>query len=178
MFEEIFTNQGFNHITENILIKLDVQSLWRCRLVCKALHQFIKSLEKSRKLKENDFKIIRKIHWKNCSVTQTNWTEAFNSIDQANFHQGLIEIFNTYMAHTNWIAAFNAIYEEDNFFRRRGLIDLLETYDYQNTILKFDGPIGCESYLNISKCFLNFFCNMYLTSTLMFLACHQPIGYC
>ena len=61
MFEEIFTNQGFNTITENILINLDVKSLWRCRLVCKALYQFIKSLEKSIKLKKNDLKLIRRI---------------------------------------------------------------------------------------------------------------------
>mgnify|MGYP001380876709 CR=1 FL=1 len=47
MFEDIFTNQGFNRITEKILHNLDVKSLLRCRLVCKALHQFIKSFEKS-----------------------------------------------------------------------------------------------------------------------------------
>ena len=56
MFEEIFTNQGFDHITENILINLNVKSIWRCRLVCKDLHKFIKSLEKSEKLKKHDFK--------------------------------------------------------------------------------------------------------------------------
>ena len=58
MFETFFRNQGFDHITVNILIKLDVQSLWKCRLVCKGLHKFIESLEKSRKVKANYFKII------------------------------------------------------------------------------------------------------------------------
>ena len=43
MLEDIFENQGFNHITENILIKLDVSSLSKCRLVCKGLqlHFFV-----------------------------------------------------------------------------------------------------------------------------------------
>ena len=118
MFEEIFTNQGFNHITWNILINLDVKSLWQCRLVCKGLHQSIKSLEKSMKLKENDFKLIRRIRWKK------------------------------FLAHPNWIAAFNSICEEDNFYRRRGLIDLLETYNKQEKILQYDGPIS-DSYLNL-----------------------------
>ena len=118
MFEEIFTNQGFNHITWNILINLDVKSLWQCRLVCKGLHQSIKSLEKSMKLKENDFKLIRRIRWKK------------------------------FLAHPNWIAAFNSICEEDNFYRRRGLVDLLETYNKQEKILQYDGPIS-DSYLNL-----------------------------
>ena len=97
MFEEIFTNQGFNHITENILLNLDFKSLWRCRLVCKGLHQFIKSLEKSMRLKKNDYKMIQRIRWKKNLV------------------------------HPKWIAAFDSIRQEDNFYRRRGLIDLLET---------------------------------------------------
>ena len=118
MFEEIFTNQGFNHITWNILINLDVKSLWQCRLVCKGLHQSIKLLEKSIKLKENDFKLIRRIRWKK------------------------------FLAHPNWIAAFNSICEEDNFYRRRGLVDLLETYNKQEKILQYDGPI-IDSYLNL-----------------------------
>ena len=118
MFEEIFTNQGFNHITKNILINLDVKSIWKCRLVCKGLHQFIKSLEKSMKLKENDFKMIRRFRWK------------------------------LFLAHPNWKTAFNSIIQEDNFYRRRGLIDLLETYSNQEKVLQYHGPI-CDSYLNI-----------------------------
>ena len=118
MFEEIFTNQGFDHITENILINLDVKSLWRCRLVCKDLHKFIKSLEKSEKLKKYDFKLIRRIRWKK------------------------------FLAHSNWNAVINLICQEDNFYRRRGLIDLLEAYNNQDKILTFDGPI-VDSYLNI-----------------------------
>ena len=121
MLENFLTNQGFNHIMENILINLDVISLWKCRLVCKALHQFIKLLEKSVKLKKNDFKIIRKIRWKNV------------------------------LAHSHWNAAFNSICKEDNFYRRRGLIDLLENYDSQEGILIFDGPITSNTYLNSSK---------------------------
>ena len=117
MFEEIFTNQGFDHITENILINLDVNSLWKCQLVCKALYQLIKSLEKNVKLKKNDFKLIRRIRWKK------------------------------FLAHPNLNAVFNSIRQEDNFYRRRGLLDLLETYNNQYVILKFDVPI-CDAYLN------------------------------
>jgi hypothetical protein len=121
MFEEIFTNQGFYHITEKILINLDVKSLWRCRLVCKALHEFIKSFEISIKLKKNDFKIIQRIRWKRCLV------------------------------HSKWNAVFNSIRQENNFYTRRCLIDLLETYDNQDKILHFEGPINSDSYLNLSK---------------------------
>ena len=124
MFEEIFNNQGLNLITENILIKLDVKSLLRCRLVCKGLHQFIKSLEKSRKLKENDFKMIRRIRRKKLLI------------------------------HSNWKAAFNSIVDEDNFYRRQGLIELLEFYvnqdDIQTGVLQFDELVN-NSYLNTSK---------------------------
>ena len=125
MFEELFGNQGFNHITENILNKLDVQSLWKCRLVCKGLHKFITSLEKSKKVKDNDFKIIQSICWKKLLV------------------------------HSNWKAAFNSIRQEDNFYRRRGLVELLETYVNQDEILEFldYGPIT-DSYLNTGKFFL------------------------
>ena len=128
-FEEIFSNQGFNTITENILINLDVKSLWRCRLVCKALYQFIKSLEKSIKLKKNDLKLIRRIRRKQ------------------------------FLIHSNWNAAFNLICQEDNFYRRRGLLELLETYEKQDRILETNGcwsdtraqcPI-IGSYLNTSK---------------------------
>ena len=118
MFEEIFTNQGFNHITENILINLDVKSLWRCRLVCKALHQFIIILEKSRKLKKNDFIMIQRLRRK------------------------------MFLVHSNWKAAFNLICQEDNFYRRRGLIDLLET---QDEILRCYDSIIIDSYINTSK---------------------------
>ena len=118
MFEEIFSNQGFNHITENILINLDVKSLWRCRLVCKALHQFITTLEKSRKLKKNDFIMIRRLCRK------------------------------TFLVHSNWKAAFNLIRQEDNFYRRRGLIGLLET---QDKILPCFDSIIIDSYINTSK---------------------------
>ena len=122
MFEGIFTNQGFNHITENILINLDVKSLWRCRLVCKALHEIIKSFERSIKLKKNDFKIIQRIRWKRCLV------------------------------HSSWNAVFNSIRGEDNFYTRRYLIELLKTYDSnQDKILDFEGPINSTSYLNLSK---------------------------
>ena len=118
MFEEICTNQGFNHITENILINLDVTSLWRCRLVCKALHQFIITLEKSVKLKKKDFIMIQRLRRK------------------------------MFLVHPNWKAAFNLICQEDNFYRRRGLIDLLETQD--KILLCYDSII-IESYINTSK---------------------------
>ena len=127
MFEEIFKNQGFNHITDKILTKLDVKSLWKCRLVCKGLNQFITSLEKSRKLKANDLKTIRRIRRRR------------------------------FVVHSNWRTAFNSICQEDNFYRRQGLIYLLETYDNQDKILKFpslDGPIT-ESYLNTGKLLIN-----------------------
>ena len=120
MFEDIFKNQGFNHITDNILIKLDVKSLWKCRLVCKDLDQYITSLEKSRKLKANDLKIIRRIRRRRLVV------------------------------HSNWRTVFNSIIQEDNFYRRQGLIYLLETYDNQDKILKFPSLIT-ESYLNTGK---------------------------
>ena len=121
MFGEIFTNQGFNHITEKIIINLDGKSLWRCRLVCKALHEFIKSFETSIKLKKNDFKIIQRIRWKRCLV------------------------------HSNWNAVFNSIRGEDNFYKRRYLIDLLKTYDNQEKMLPTEGPINIGAYLNLSK---------------------------
>mgnify|MGYP002045098901 CR=1 FL=1 len=127
MFEEIFNNQGLNLITENILIKLDVKSLLGCRLVCKGLSQFIKSLEKSRKLKENDLKTIRRIRRKKLLI------------------------------HSNWKAAFNSILDEDNFYKRRGLIELLENYVDQDEIQigypQFDGQIMTNSYLSTSKFF-------------------------
>ena len=134
MFEDIFSNQGFNHITEIILINLDVESLWKCRLVCKVLHQFIKSLEKNMKLKKNDFKIIRRIRRKK------------------------------FLTHQNWNVVFNSIHQEDNFYRRRGLIDLLETYDNQDKILKFDGPIDIESFLNTSKSLIKNTTTNYISS--------------
>ena len=118
MYEELFGNQGFNHITENILINLDVKSLGRCRLVCKDLHNFIKSLDKSKKLKKNDFKLIRRIRWKK------------------------------FLVHSNWNAVVDLIRQEDNFYRRQGMIDLLEAYNNQEKILTFNGPI-VDSYLNI-----------------------------
>ena len=121
MLEEISKIQGFNHITENILIKLDVESLWKCRIVCKALHQFITSLEKSRKLKVNDLEFIRRLRRLK------------------------------FLTHSNWRDAFNLICQEDNFFRRRGLIELLETYVKQDKILSFVGPIHIHAYLNTSK---------------------------
>ena len=128
MFEEIFNNQGLNLITENILIKLDVKSLLRCRLVCKGLQQFIKSLERSKKLKENDLKTIRRIRRKKLLI------------------------------HSNWKAAFNSILDEDNFYRRQALIELLETYVNQDEIQtgypQFDGQIVTNSYLNSSKFFI------------------------
>ena len=129
MFEEIFTNQGFDLITENILINLDGESLLKCQLVCKRLHKFIKSLEKSIKLKKNDLKMIRRIRRKK------------------------------FLVHSNWNAAFNLICQEDNFYKRRCLLELLETYEKQDRILETNGqwsdtkaqcPI-IGSYLNTSK---------------------------
>ena len=117
MLEDISANPGLNHITENILINLDVQSLWRCRLVCKALHQFIKELEKSIKLRQKDFKTLRRIRRK------------------------------TFLVHPEWKALFEAICNEDNFYRRRGLIDLLEAYS-QKRILEFNNNLMVDSYLN------------------------------
>jgi hypothetical protein len=55
----------------------------------------------------------------------------------------------------NLHAAFNSIRQEDNFYRRRGLIDLLKTYDKQYKILEFGGPIHTDSYLNTSKFLIN-----------------------
>ena len=119
MLEDISANPGLNHITENILINLDVQSLWRCRIVCKALNQFIKSnqYEKSIKLRQKDFKTLRRIRRKE------------------------------FLVHPNWKALFEAICSEDNFYRRRGLIDLLEAYS-QNRILEFNNNLMVDSYLN------------------------------
>ena len=121
MFEEIFSNPGFNNITEKILINLDVKSLWRCRLVCKGLHQFIVSLEKSIKLKEIDFIMIRRLRRKK------------------------------FLVQSNWNAAFNSICQEDNFYRRRGLVDLLQTYNNQDKILESNDSCVIDSYLNTSK---------------------------
>ena len=121
MFEDIFSNPGFNNITEKILINLDVKSLWRCRLVCKKLHQFIISLEKSIKLKEIDFIMIRRLRRKK------------------------------FLVQSNWNAAFNSICQEDNFYRRRGLIDLLQTYNNQDKILGSNDSCIIDSYLNTSK---------------------------
>ena len=121
MLQEIFENQGFNHITENILIKLDVSSLWKCRLVCKGLHQFITSLETSRKLKAKDFKTIRELRIKK------------------------------FLVHPNWKESFNSICLEDNFYRRRVLIDLLEIYGNQDNILISGNSFTTDSYLNSSK---------------------------
>ena len=121
MFEDIFSNPGFNNITEKILINLDVKSLWRCRLVCKGLHQFIISLEKSIKLKEIDFIMIRRLRRKK------------------------------FLVQSNWNAAFNSICQEDNFYRRRGLIDLLQTYNNQDKILGSNDSCIIDSYLNTSK---------------------------
>ena len=134
MFVDIFSNQGFNHITEIILINLDVESLWKCRLVCKVFHQFIKSLEKNMKLKKNDFRIIRRIRRKQ------------------------------FLTHQNWNAVFNSIHQEDNFYRRRGLIDLLETYDNQDTILEFAGSIDIVSFLNTSKSLIKNTTTNYISS--------------
>ena len=121
MFEDIFTNQGFNRITEKILHNLDVKIILRCRFVCKALHQFIKSFEKNRERKKNDFKIIQRIRWKKC------------------------------LAHSYWNTVFNSISQEDNFYKRQTLIELLENFENQDKILQFQGPMNSDSYLNLSK---------------------------
>ena len=128
MLVEISKIQGFNHITENILIKLDVKSLWKCRIVCKNLHQFITSLETSRKLKAKDFKTIRELRIKK------------------------------FLVHPNWKEAFNSICWEDNFYRKRGLLDLLETYYNQDKLLFFGNPAHTDSYLNSSKFLINEVC--------------------
>ena len=120
MFENIFTNQGFNHIVEKILVQLDVKSLYRCQMVCKTLFQVIKKLETNIKLKENDLKNIRRIRWKKLLV------------------------------HPNWKSVFTTICEEDNFYKRRRLLELLKTYLYHDKTLEFDGPIS-DSYLTASK---------------------------
>jgi hypothetical protein len=52
-----------------------------------------------------------------------------------------------FLAHPNWNAVFNSIRQEDNFYRRRDLVVLLETYNNQDETLTFDGPI-VDSYLN------------------------------
>ena len=121
MLEDIFTNQGFNHITEKILANLNVKSLLRCRLVCKALHQFVKLFEKSQERKKKDLRIIQRIRWKKC------------------------------LAHSYWNTVFNSISQEDNFYKRRTLIELLENFENQDKILQFHGPMNSDSYLNLSK---------------------------
>ena len=64
-----------------------------------------------------------------------------------------------FLIHSNWNAAFNSICQEDNFYRRRGLLELLKTYEKQDRILETNGewsdtkaecPI-IGSYLNTSK---------------------------
>ena len=62
MFEEIFTNPGFSHITERILLDLDVRSLLRCTLVNKPLRNFVKSLE-GPKLTPKYLKLIHRIRF-------------------------------------------------------------------------------------------------------------------
>ena len=121
MFEDIFTNQGFNHITEKILTNLNVKSLLRCRLVCKALYQSIKSFEKSKERKKNDFKIIQRIRRRKC------------------------------LAHPYWNTVFNSISLEDDFYKRQTLIELLYIFENQDKILQFQGPMNSDSYLNLSK---------------------------
>ena len=63
MFEEIFTNPGFSHITERILLDLDVRSLLRCTLVNKALRNFVKSLE-GPKLTPKYLKMVYRIRFR------------------------------------------------------------------------------------------------------------------
>ena len=63
MFEEIFTNPGFSHITERILLDLDVRSLLRCTLVNKGLRNFVKSLE-GPKLTPKYLKLIHRIRFR------------------------------------------------------------------------------------------------------------------
>ena len=65
MIENIVTNSGYNHITENILLRLDFQSLRNCSLVSKSLYAFITGLESSKKLKKSDMDSIRKLRLKN-----------------------------------------------------------------------------------------------------------------
>ena len=55
------------------------------------------------------------------------------------------------LAHSNWKAAFNSIVQEDNFFRRRGLLELLETYVKQDENIQFSNQIVTNSYLTTSK---------------------------
>jgi len=117
MFEDIFTNQGFDQLTEDILLDLDVTSLVRCRLVCKPLNRFIKSMEKSRKLRERDFRTIRRIRRKK------------------------------FLVHPSWKAIFDGLNQENNFYRRRGLIILLKPY-CQEIPLHFDDNAVQSSFLN------------------------------
>ena len=86
------------------------------------------------KLKKNDFKMIRRIRRKQ------------------------------FLTHQNWNAVFHFIHQEDNFYRRRGLIDLLETYDNQDNILEFAGSIDIVSFLNTSKSLIKNTTTNYISS--------------
>ena len=72
-------------------------------------------------MKANDFKIIQRIRWRK------------------------------FLTHSNWKAVYNSILQEDNFYKRRGLIDLLENYDNQDKDLQLGHDIITDSYLNASK---------------------------
>ena len=101
MFQNILSNPGLNHISEQILVQLDIQSLWRCRLVCKSLLEFIKQLEQSQRLKDIDLKTIKQIRYKK------------------------------FLVHKYWKPMFNAICTEDNFYKRRSLVYFLMQYFYE-----------------------------------------------
>ena len=101
MLENIVSNPGFNHISEQILLQLDTQSLWSCRLVCKSLLAFIKKLEQCQRLKDIDLKRIKQIR------------------------------FQKFLVHKLWNPMCNAICSEDNFYKRRSLVYFLTDYLFE-----------------------------------------------
>ena len=116
MFQYISSNPGLNHITEQILLQLDIQSLLRCRLVCKSLLENIKHLENSGRLEEIDMKIILRIRKQK------------------------------FLVHELWTPMFDAICMEGNFYERRRLVFFLKKYFNEKPLKtdfydRFNSPI-------------------------------------
>ena len=101
-FEEIYRSSGFIHITDKILLELDMKSLMRTRLVCKALYHSIQNLGEKPRLRDQDLKTIRKIR-----------REKF-------------------LVHPNWRKMFDAICQEGNFYRIRYVMQLLQEYQNES----------------------------------------------